>query len=249
MAKIKQHYIVEFSNYIVLGFLRIENLYALLTRHRAYSKYLEIPKILEEYSNSPKNKGGNQLRNSLNKLVKINENKDMYKFVLDNIPLSKININDLNGDDIDKLNIVIHKDYNIQTTYFFSNLNSDDNQKYDDNFDEKLDKNINSFIKYYDTLIQRLKQPHIDQPTKQDMTICSIISATEFTNAIHHIYISYYVYKKDDYKHDENINKAIRHLQRAILDIQEALNLSDQKDIKFEHVQKRLNKIYNVGGE
>lgn len=240
----EKNYIIEFANYIVLGFIRVENLHALFKKSRAYNQYTYIPEMLGKYINAS---GDDNRKNTLNDSIN-NETKHMYTDILKYMKKIK-SLDGLKGNDVDKLNSIVHRDYNITENKFFSSVTSNDKAPNSDNIDEDLLKYISKFISEYEKLKNRLSKKHIKKQkgVARDLLICMMISATEFTNTLHHVYIAYYVYKYDTKEHKNNIQKAIKHLQRAILDIQEALNISDQKDIQYEHIKQRLDKIYNVG--
>ena len=237
--KQERNYIIEFSNYLVLGFLRIENLCALLDKSRAYSKYKEIPHILQNYvmAEGDETRQSTLQKNFEEKLQTIN----MYSFALSKMPEQSRK----SGNDIDKLNHIVSTHYGIEENNFFSSTLSNRDITHHA-LDENINNKIVDFLKKYSELKGRIKSIK-NKDTIRDIYVCTMISSAEFTNALHHIYISYYVYANNDAKHKENLDKASKHLERAIFDIDESSDLTDQQEIKHDHIKRRLDKIFNVG--
>lgn len=248
------NYVITFSKYLVLSFLRIENLYVLVNKSRDYGKYLKILEMLEKYMTATgDNDRISTLQESIEELLiiyyendkGITEKINMYDYVLEKIPENST----INDNSIDCLNDIVHKNYEIDNKNFFSSIVNNKEECYED-LDEKLTDSIALFIKEYRDLFRRAKHSHIKKSTIMDIKVVIIISATELISALHHIYVAYYIYKKNNDlvdKRKENINKAYNHLQRAILDIKEVRLISDQKHIKHEDIKKRLDKINDVG--
>ena len=247
----------------------IDSIASTINKQRDYEFYLNITKsyikygavsdkdgILRElesyFTSSTQEKLKNSILDGMVIKLKIISQEEYNNKKLDKQSYQKIweTYLDKNYSAIEKFNFIIKKLTKQDNDFIFAKKPElfEEFKIKDTELDDKQVAPLLTKLREFSKLFIQMSTKEKSLPTKNnlknnlknELKINYLIVSVEFCNALHHLGL---FFRNENI--EENIKRAKRHLERASLDMQRAVDLT--KDVDIDILTRRVNQIKNVG--